>query len=84
MMVASSTRCLLRYKLDADNEPDLSSSESAKEASIEGLALKDEGNAALAAGRMAEAVHHYSTALSHIPNNAMPHVELYVDRKSVV
>ena len=35
------------------------------------MALKDEGNAALAAGRMAEAVHHYSTALSHIPDNAL-------------
>lgn len=33
--------------------------------------MKDEGNAALAAGRMAEAVHHYSTALSHIPDNAI-------------
>lgn len=56
---------------NADDEPDLSSTESAEEASIKGLTLKDEGNDALKAGHFTEAVHHYSAALAHLPDNAI-------------
>mmetsp|Transcript_23872 Transcript_23872/g.40840 ORF Transcript_23872/g.40840 Transcript_23872/m.40840 type:complete len:531 (-) Transcript_23872:163-1755(-) len=56
---------------NADDEPDLSSTETKEEAETKGLALKDEGNAALNAGHYAEAVHHYSAALSHLPDNAI-------------
>eukprot|EP00579_Thalassiosira_antarctica_P002622 CAMPEP_0201874116 /NCGR_PEP_ID=MMETSP0902-20130614/6461_1 /ASSEMBLY_ACC=CAM_ASM_000551 /TAXON_ID=420261 /ORGANISM="Thalassiosira antarctica, Strain CCMP982" /LENGTH=528 /DNA_ID=CAMNT_0048400909 /DNA_START=36 /DNA_END=1622 /DNA_ORIENTATION=+ len=56
---------------NVDDEPDLSASESKEEAQIKGLAVKDEGNAALMAGHYTEAIHHYSTALSHLPDNAI-------------
>ncbi|KAL7551640.1 hypothetical protein ACHAWF_014822 [Thalassiosira exigua] len=56
---------------NADDEPDLSSTESAEEAERKGLALKDEGNAALKAGHYPEAAHHYSSGLSHLPDNAI-------------
>ena len=56
---------------NADDEPDQSSQETAEEAEAKGLALKTQGNEALMAGHYPEAVHHYSTALSHLPNNAI-------------
>ena len=56
---------------NVDDEPDLSASESKEEAETKGLALKDEGNDALKAGHYTEAIHHYSTALSHLPDNAI-------------
>lgn len=56
---------------NVDDEPDLSASESKEEAETKGLALKDEGNEALKAGHYTEAIHHYSTALSHLPDNAI-------------
>lgn len=56
---------------NADDEPDLSASESFEEAEVKGLALKDEGNAALRDGRYGEASHHYSMALSHLPDSAV-------------
>ena len=56
---------------NVDDEPDLSSTESKEEAETKGLALKDEGNAALKEGHYTEAIHHYSTALSHLPDNAI-------------
>ncbi len=56
---------------NADDEPDLSASESKEEAEAKGLALKDQGNQALMAGHYTEAIHHYSTGLSHLPNNAI-------------
>ena len=54
-----------------DDEEDLSASESKDEAEVHGLALKEEGNAALTAGHYTDAVHHYSKALSHLPGNAI-------------
>lgn len=56
---------------NVDDEPDLSATESKEEAEVAGLTLKDEGNAALKAGHYGEAAHHYSTALSHLPDNAI-------------
>mmetsp|Transcript_49574 Transcript_49574/g.105350 ORF Transcript_49574/g.105350 Transcript_49574/m.105350 type:complete len:104 (+) Transcript_49574:97-408(+) len=56
---------------NADDEPDLSANESKEEAETKGLALKDEGNAALKDGHYSEAVHHYSMGLSHLPDNAI-------------
>ena len=56
---------------NVDDEPDLSANESAEEAETKGLALKDEGNTALKEGHYTEAIHHYSTALSHLPDNAI-------------
>lgn len=56
---------------NADDEPDLSANESMEEAKIKGLVLKDEGNNALKEGRYSEASHHYSMALSHLPDNAI-------------
>lgn len=56
---------------NADDEPDLSAQETAEEAEAKGLALKAQGNEALMAGHYPEAAHHYSTALSHLPNNAI-------------
>mmetsp|Transcript_9136 Transcript_9136/g.19509 ORF Transcript_9136/g.19509 Transcript_9136/m.19509 type:complete len:533 (+) Transcript_9136:176-1774(+) len=56
---------------NVDDEPDLSASESKEEAEAKGLALKDQGNQALMAGHYTEAIHHYSTGLSHLPNNAI-------------
>ena len=56
---------------NVDDEPDLSASESKEEAETKGLALKDEGNTALKEGHFTEAIHHYSTALSHLPDNAI-------------
>ena len=56
---------------NVDDEPDLSSTESKEEAETKGLALKDEGNTALKEGHYTEAIHHYSTALSHLPDNAI-------------
>mmetsp|Transcript_37132 Transcript_37132/g.77744 ORF Transcript_37132/g.77744 Transcript_37132/m.77744 type:complete len:541 (+) Transcript_37132:129-1751(+) len=56
---------------NVDDEPDLSASESKEEAEVKGLAIKDEGNAALKAGHYPEAIHHYSMALSHLPDNAI-------------
>lgn len=56
---------------NVDDEPDLSANESKEEAEAKGLALKDEGNTALMAGHYSEAIHHYSTALSHLPDNAI-------------
>jgi len=56
---------------NVDDEPDLSLNESAEEAETMGISLKEQGNAALMAGHYTEAVHHYSTALSHLPDNAI-------------
>ena len=56
---------------NVDDEPDLSANESAEEAETKGLALKDQGNTALKEGHYTEAIHHYSTALSHLPDNAI-------------
>ena len=56
---------------NADDEPDLSASESSEMAEATGLALKDAGNTALQAGHYTEAIHHYSAALSHLPENAI-------------
>ena len=56
---------------NVDDEPDLSACESAEDAEANGLALKDKGNAALMAGHYNEAIHLYSTGLSHLPNNAI-------------
>jgi len=56
---------------NCDDEPDLSSSESREEADAKGLKCKEDGNAALTSGHYNEAVHHYSTALSHLPGNAI-------------
>ena len=56
---------------NVDDEPDLSASESKEEAETKGLALKDEGNVALKEGHYTEAIHYYSTALSHLPDNAI-------------
>jgi len=56
---------------NVDDEPDLSANESKEEAETKGLALKDEGNTALKEGHYTEAIHHYSTALSHLPDNAI-------------
>ena len=56
---------------NADDEPDLSASESSEMAEAAGLALKDAGNTVLKAGHYTEAIHHYSTALSHLPDNAI-------------
>jgi serine/threonine-protein phosphatase 5 len=62
---------LLEEIKNCDDEPDLSSSESKEEAESKGLQCKDEGNEALMSGHYNEAVHHYSTALSHLPGNAI-------------
>jgi len=62
---------LLEEIKNCDDEPDLSSSESKEEAESKGLQCKDEGNVALMSGHYNEAVHHYSTALSHLPGNAI-------------
>eukprot|EP01082_Thalassiosira_pseudonana_P013103 g12185.t1 g12185 contig6:1392661-1393242(-) len=56
---------------NVDDEPDLSATESAEEAESKGLSLKDLGNEALMAGHYTDAIHLYSTALSHLPNNAI-------------
>jgi tetratricopeptide (TPR) repeat protein len=56
---------------NVDDEPDLSATESAEEAESKGLSLKDLGNEALIAGHYTDAIHLYSTALSHLPNNAI-------------
>ena len=56
---------------NVDDEPDLSATESKEEAEIKGLSHKDDGNEALKAGHYTEAIHHYSTALSHLPDNAI-------------
>ena len=56
---------------NVDDEPDLSASESKEEAETKGLSLKDQGNTALKEGHYTEAIHHYSTALSHLPDNAI-------------
>lgn len=56
---------------NVDDEPDQSGNESKEEAETKGLALKDEGNESLKAGHYTEAIHHYSTALSHLPDNAI-------------
>ena len=62
---------LLEEIKNSDDEPDLSSSESREEAETKGLKCKGDGNAALTSGHYNEAVHHYSTALSHLPGNAI-------------
>ncbi len=56
---------------NVDDEPDMSACESAEMAEANGLALKDQGNAALMAGHYNEAIHLYSMGLSHLPNNAI-------------
>jgi hypothetical protein len=56
---------------NAVDEPDLSATESAEEAESKGLSLKDLGSEALMAGHCTDAIHLYSTALSHLPNNAI-------------
>jgi hypothetical protein len=56
---------------NSDDEQDLSAMESREEAESKGLACKEEGNAALIIGHYNEAVHHYSSALSHLPGNAI-------------
>jgi len=70
MADASEIEALPEIK-NIDDEPDLSHQESAEEAETKGLALKDEGNTALKEGHYTEAIHHYSTALSHLPDNAI-------------
>ena len=62
---------LLEEIKNCDDEPDLSSSESREEAETKGLKCKEDGNDALTSGHYNEAVHHYSTALSHLPGNAI-------------
>ncbi|KAL3763701.1 hypothetical protein ACHAWU_008023 [Discostella pseudostelligera] len=56
---------------NVDDEPDLSASESKEMAEAAGLDLKDQGNAALQSGHYTDAIHLYSTALSHLPDNAI-------------
>ncbi|KAL7505567.1 hypothetical protein ACHAXN_003024 [Cyclotella atomus] len=56
---------------NTDDEPDLSASESTEEATTKGLELKDLGNASLNDGHYTEAIHLYSMALSHLPNDAI-------------
>jgi tetratricopeptide (TPR) repeat protein len=56
---------------NSDDEPDLSASESSEEATCKGLSLKDLANASLNDGHFTEAIHLYSTALSHLPDNAI-------------
>ena len=56
---------------NADDEPDLSASESSEMAEAAGLGAKGDGNAVLKAGHYTEAIIHYSIALSHLPNNAI-------------
>jgi serine/threonine-protein phosphatase 5 len=56
---------------NTDDEPDLSSTESTEEATQKGLELKDLGNTHLNSGHYTEAIHLYSTALSHLPSNAI-------------
>lgn len=56
---------------NTDDIPDLSSTESTEEATTKGLELKDLGNASLNEGRYTEAIHLYSTALGHLPTNAI-------------
>lgn len=56
---------------NCDDEPDLSSSESREEAESKGLTCKEAGNAALTSGQYNEAVHQYSSALSHLPGSAI-------------
>ena len=56
---------------NTDDIPDLSSTESTEEATTKGLELKDLGNASLNEGHYTEAIHLYSTALSHLPSNAI-------------
>jgi serine/threonine-protein phosphatase 5 len=69
--VDSDDPVILEEIKNTDDEPDLSSSESREEAETKGVECKERGNAALTSGHYNEAVHHYSTALSHLPGNAI-------------